>query len=274
MKLNSLADMINNGEEKYLTQLQQIVLDILLKNRRLVLLSGPSGSGKTTTATLIVEKLRNKGKKAIYLSMDNWFKTKSDYVVPKTEDGKDDFESPFCVDIDILNKDLRDLLAGKEVELPKYDFVNQKMYYDGDFVTIDANTVIVVEGLHALNSFIDIDRTNSYRIFVKPLSSELEGVFFTDEDIRLYRRINRDKLHRGRTIEDTLHMLSSVSRGEQLYLNPTIKDIDFNVDSFMPYELYLHKTYLGDFQKLSSLTDIKIGIEDIPSKSLLEEFYK
>ena len=265
--------IISLGEEYYKSQIECLVSDLFFKNKQLVLLAGPSGSGKTTTARMIIESIQAKGKKAVYLSMDDWFRTKSEYEVPKTEDGKLDFESPICVDIDLLNEDLTALLNGYTVELPKYDFVNQKMYYDGTFLQIDENTIIVIEGLHALNSFITIDRSKCYRIFVKPEDIVYDGVTFTHEDIRLYRRISRDKLHRGRTIEDTLNMLSSVSRGEKLYLLPTVKDIDFRVDTFISYELYLHKNVLGDFQKLKGIHNIEISVKDMPKGSLLEEFY-
>ena len=265
--------MINLGEGYYKSQIERLVSDLFFKDKQLILLSGPSGSGKTTTARLIIESIKEKGKKAVYLSMDDWFKTKSEYEVPQTEDGKPDFESPICVDIDLLNENLTALLNGYRVELPKYDFVGQKMYYDGTSMQIDENTIIVIEGLHALNSFITVDRSKCYRIFVKPNDILYDGVTFTNEDIRLYRRISRDKLHRGRSIEDTLNMLSSVSRGEKLYLNPTVRDIDFQVDTFISYELYLHKTILGDFQKLKDIHNIDISIKDIPHGSLLEEFY-
>lgn len=265
--------IIIEGEEFYQNQVKRLVSDLLKKKKNLVLLSGPSGSGKTTTAKLIVDEIVNQGKKAVYLSMDDWFRTKSEYEVPVTEDGKLDFESPICVDIDLLNEDLTALLNGYKVELPKYDFVNQKMYYDGEILQIDNQTIIVIEGLHALNSFITIDRSKSYRVFVRPDNVVYDGISFTHEDIRLYRRISRDRLHRGRTIDETLNMLSSVSRGETLYLNPTVKDIDFQVDSFISYELYLHKTILGDFKKLKDIHNIEIMIKDIPEGSLLEEFY-
>ena len=206
--------------------------------------------------------------------MDDWFRTKSEYEVPTTEDGKLDFESPICVDIDLLNKDLQNLLNGNTVELPKYDFVNQKMYYNQDFLRIDNTTIIVIEGLHALNPFIKISRDNVFRVYVCPNNVCYDGISFTNEEIRLYRRISRDKLHRGRTIEETIEMWSSVSRGEKLYLKPSVKDIDFNVDSFMGYELYLHKGVLENFDKLKQIKNIVITTNDIPDGSLMEEFYK
>lgn len=266
-------ELIVKGEERYNNQIKELVSNLVKSESRIVLLSGPSGSGKTTSAKMIANELNKYGKKAVYLSMDDWFKTKSEYVVPVTEDGQLDFESPFCVDIDLLNQNLSDLLNGLEVELPKYDFVNQIMYFDGYSLKIDKNTIIVLEGLHALNSFIDIDRKNVFRVFVKPEDVKVNNTLFTHEDIRLYRRISRDSIHRGRTLLETLEMLSSVTRGEKLYLNPCVIDIDYYINSYIDYELYLHKSVLGDFEKLENLDKMNITVSDIPDNSLLWEFY-
>lgn len=266
--------LITNGEYRYNSQIKELVSKLMKSESRIVLLSGPSGSGKTTSAKMIVNEVINQGKKAVYLSMDDWFKTKADYDVPRTEDGKLDFESPICVNIELLNKNLGDLLEGKEVELPKYDFVTQKMYFDGDILKIDANTIIVIEGLHALNPFIEIDRNHVFRVFVKPSDVEINNILFDDEDTRLYRRISRDKLHRGRSLDETLEMLSSVTRGERLYLYPHVVDLDYQINSFIDYELYLHKSVLGAFEKLKNLDSLDITINDIPDNSLLWEFYK
>ena len=266
-------NLILESEKKYHNQVQSLVKKLLSTSSRIVLLAGPSGSGKTTTAKMIVSEIKKNGKKAVYLSMDDWFKTKADYEVPKTEDGKLDFESPICVDIDLLNQNLRDLLNGVEINLPKYDFLGQRMFFDGTKLKLDNNTIVVIEGLHALNPFIDIDRKNVFRVFVKPEDIQLGNITFTHKDLRLYRRISRDKLHRGRTIEDTLEMLSSVSRGETLYLEPYIYDIDSRVNSYIGYELYLHKSVLGNFSKLEYVKSIDISVKDIPKTSLLCEFY-
>ena len=265
--------LIVDGENHYHKQVSELVEKLIIKGCPIVLLAGPSGSGKTTTAQMIVKEIEKHSKNAVYLSMDNWFRTKADYDIPKTEDGKLDFESPICVDIDLLNQNLTDLISGLEVELPQYDFVNQKMYFDGSTLQIDKNTIIVLEGLHALNPFITINRDNVFRIFIKPNDVEINNTVFTHRDIRLYRRISRDKLHRGRTVEETMEMLSSVSRGEVLYLEPYVYDIDFMVDTFIGYELYLHKSVLGEFEKLKVVDSIDITINDIPTTSLLCEFY-
>lgn len=265
--------LIKKGEYRYYSQVKELVFNLMESGSRIVLLSGPSGSGKTTTAKMIANEINNYGKKAVYLSMDDWFKTKADYEVPRTEDGKLDFESPVCLDIDLLNQNLNDLLSLKLIKLPKYNFVTQVMYFDGSTLQIDNDTIIVIEGLHALNPFINIDRKNVFRVFVKPNDVLINNLLFTDEDIRLYRRISRDRLHRGRTLDETLDMLSSVTRGERLYLYPTVVDLDYQVNSFIDYELHLHKSVLGDFDNLSSFKALNITVKDIPSTSLLWEFY-
>ena len=266
-------ELILNGEQKYLSQISVLVEKLISENKKMVLITGPSGSGKTTTAKVIAEKIEDMGYNAVYLSMDDWFRTKSEYQIPVTEDGKPDFESPICLNIELLNSDLNKLLKGEVIDLPTYDFVNQKMYYSGVELVADSNTITIVEGLHAFNPMIELDRDKIFKVFVRPENQLYNGVEFTHEDIRLYRRISRDKLYRGRSIDETLYMLSSVTRGEKLYLNPHIKDVDVKVNTFIDYELFLHKSVLGNFEKLKSVEDVDITVKDIPEKSLLTEFY-
>ena len=266
-------NMILLGENKYKSQIISLVDKLLEDKKKMVLITGPSGSGKTTTAKRIADEVEDRGFNAVYLSMDDWFRTKSEYQIPITEDGKPDFESPICLDIPLLNSDLNKLLNGEVIDLPTYDFVKQEMFYSGVELVADERTIVIVEGLHAFNPKINLDRTKVFKVFVRPENQWVNNIEFTHEDIRLYRRISRDKLYRGRSMEETLYMLSSVSRGEKLYLNPYIQDIDVFVNTFIDYELYLHKSVLGDFEKLQSVNNIDITIKDIPQTSLLTEFY-
>ena len=137
----SVRDLILYSENRYDKDIERIIEDILNKNKRIVLLTGPSGSGKTTTAKRLVKGLKKRNKDAIYLSMDNWFRTKSEFEVPLTEDGKPDYESPLCVNIDLLNEHLCGLLEGISFNLPIYDFVNQKMNISDKVITAKENTI-------------------------------------------------------------------------------------------------------------------------------------
>lgn len=271
---SSMEDLIDFSEDRFNSDIKEIVSDVIYKNKRIVLLTGPSGSGKTTSAKKIVAEIKRCGRNAIYLSMDNWFRTKSEFNIPLTEDGGYDYESPLCLNIELLNEHLIQFLNGEKVRLPFYDFVNQKMIYGDKYLQIDSDTIIVLEGLHALNDFVKIDRNLVYRLLVCPQNVEYKDISITQKEIRLYRRITRDSLHRGRTINETIDMFKTVSRGEQLYLEPCIKDIDFYLNSFLEYELFLHKSVLGDFQKLEKVEDKIISVENIPEASLMEEFYK
>lgn len=271
----SKEELINTSEKEYDMQINSLVNDILLKKKRIVLLSGPSGSGKTTTAKRIVKRLQEIGYSSIYLSMDNWFRTKSSYTLPLNEEGKPDYESPLCVDIDLLNEDMKELLGGKEINLPTFDFVSETMCYNDETLKLkDLNSIIVLEGLHTLNDYVDIDRKFSYRVFVCPEDICIKNnVEIFQQEIRLYRRINRDKLHRGRTLDKTVELFNSVCRGEELYLKPYLKDIDFNLNSFMDYEIFLHNTVLYGYGKLKNIPKYQVKIEDIPCDSIMTEFY-
>jgi uridine kinase len=273
-KFDTVNDLIDFSEDRFNSDIQDIVSDVINKNKRIVLLTGPSGSGKTTSAKKIVREIKRRGVEAVYLSMDNWFRTKSEFDIPLTEDGGFDYESPLCVNIELLNEHLTNLLKGEKIRLPFYDFVNQKMIFGDKYLQISSNAVIVLEGLHALNDFVKLDRNVVYRLLVCPQNIEYKDICITQKEIRLYRRITRDSLHRGRTIDETVDMFKTVSRGEVLYLEPCIKDIDYYLNSFLEYELFLHKSVLGDFQKLKDIEDKNVSVQDIPNASLMEEFYK
>ena len=148
------------------------------------------------------------------------------------------------------------------------------MIVTSETLKISNKTVIVLEGLHALNDFLCLNRDLVYRLLVCPKDVNYDDLRFSERDIRLFRRITRDKLHRGRSLEETLEMYPIVCRGEDLYLNPTLKDIDYHLNSFLDYELYLHKSVLGDLNQLGQLDTYFIGISQIPNGSLMEEFYK
>ena len=273
-KFDNVDDLIDFSEDRFNSDIKEIVLDVINKNKRIILLTGPSGSGKTTSAKKIIKEIKKNGREAVYLSMDNWFRTKSEFKIPLTEDGGYDYESPLCVNIDLLNQHLTDLLNGEKIRLPIYDFVNQKMIFGDKYIQISSDAIIVLEGLHALNEFVKLDRSVVYRLLVCPQNVEYKNISITQKEIRLYRRITRDSLHRGRTIDETVDMFKTVSRGEKLYLEPCIKDIDYYLNSFLEYEIFLHKSVLGDFQKLKDVENKGISVENIPSASLMEEFYK
>ena len=273
-KFKTVDGFIRFSENKYSDKIKYIVDEVIKNNKRIILLTGPSGSGKTTSAKRIVEELSRRGLDSVYLSMDNWFRTKSEFKVPFTEDGKPDYESPLCVNIELLNQNINDLFNNKEISLPIYDFINQKMIVTSETLKISNKTVIVLEGLHALNDFLCLNRDLVYRLLVCPKDVNYDDLRFSERDIRLFRRITRDKLHRGRSLEETLEMYPTVCRGEDLYLNPTLKDIDYHLNSFLDYELYLHKSVLGDLNQLGQLDTYFIGISQIPNGSLMEEFYK
>ena len=101
-KFDTVNDLIDFSEDRFNSDIQDIVSDVINKNKRIVLLTGPSGSGKTTSAKKIVREIKRRGVEAVYLSMDNWFRTKSEFDIPSTEDGGFDYESPLCVNIELL----------------------------------------------------------------------------------------------------------------------------------------------------------------------------
>lgn len=264
-------ELITVSERKYTEDIENLVYSFVDCGKRVLLLSGPSGSGKTTTANRIVDKLNKMGNKTILLSMDDWFRTVDLSTIEYDEYGNPDYESPNRVDMPLFNRNLKSLLKGEETRLCRYNFKTQKSEHLANTMCISKDTRIVVEGLHSLNSAVSVGE-ETYRVFVSPYTCTFNGGLFRDTELRLYRRISRDSIHRGRSAEDTERYYPSVIRGEEKYLKPTIVDIDYYVNTFLAYELLVHRGNLGLYNNLSRVVET-INISEIPDGSILLEFY-
>ena len=194
-----------------------------LPNSPLVLLSGPSGSGKTTTAMKIDDALEKRGVITQTISMDNYFQTVSPETTPRTADGSYDFESPLCMDMELLNEHFDALAQGKEIRIPRYDFCRQMR--DTSRCTtlrLKENEVAVFEGIHALNDDVAGRHPEATKIYISARSNILdsERLVFKGTWMRLTRRAVRDLNFRGSDILTTLAQWANVRRGEKLYISP------------------------------------------------------
>lgn len=206
--------------------------------------------------------------------MDNWYATRKNLKRVMDEDGNIDYESPYCVDIDLFNHDLNALLSGESVNSPKFDFTTGTQKITNEKLSISSDGVIVIEGLHAFNDYILANVKKMY-VYVSPDSLYIDNcIKIFPEEIRLYRRLSRDKLNRGRSFDETLKMWDSVERGTVKYLNPNIHKADIVVNSLLLYEIFIHKNILGSFQKLNKIEDLNITVDDIPESSILNEFFR
>ena len=254
--LGELNDAIVNNNAGEIIQLSEIIQNYKLlsiaeeitsnkKNIKIVLLSGPSSSGKTTTAKKLSLYLKTLGMKPLQLSLDDYFLERDE--TPLDENGNPDFESLNAIDIKLFNSQMEKLLEGSKVVLPKFDFMTGRKIFNKE-VQMDDDTVLIVEGLHALNKDLltNINKRNKFKIYVSPLSF----INIDDDnrlrmtDIRLLRRIVRDNRTRGYSPEHTLKWWDNVRVGEEKYVFPFQDDADVIFNTFLAYELGVIKTYV------------------------------
>ncbi len=212
----------------------------------LVLLSGPSGSGKTTTAMKIDDALEKRGVITQTISMDNYFITVSPEATPRTPEGSYDFESPLCMDMELLNAHFDALEAGRKIRIPHYDFCRQMR--DTSRCTtlhLKENEVAVFEGIHALNDDIAGRHPEASKIYISARSNITDGdrLVFKGTWMRLTRRAVRDLNFRGSDISVTLAQWANVRRGEKLYISPFKHRANIVLDSSLPYEVSVMKNY-------------------------------
>lgn len=288
-EVNNLAQLDKNllvsmSEEMYHNQINELVEDALSKPVKILLVAGPSSSGKTTTSNLITKALQSKNKKSLTISLDDFFYNRE--KTPRLPNGKYDFENITAIDLDYFNEFINDLFATNHAKMPIFDFVEGRRKPDLVDVSIDENTYLIIEGLHALNpTLLNIPRENLYKIYICVQSNFNLGdnleIDYTN--LRLMRRFNRDYYTRGRTLEGTLDSWEEVLTGEKLYIDPYKDDADYNIDSTLMYEPLLFANYLKPLLKKSNLPKIKeidvmlnhcatLTKDVIPSNSLLNEF--
>ena len=212
---------------------------------RVILLSGPSGSGKTTTALKIEEQLEKMGIETHTISMDNYFNTVDPETAPRNREGAIDYESPFCLDVDLLNRHFAMLDRGETIHVPKYEFARQMR---SDIMSqplhLGPDELAIFEGIHALNDIIVGKNPHAFKLYIAARSNLLDedgSMVFQHPWLRLCRRIVRDYQFRGSDASFTLKMWSNVRRGEKLYISPYKENADLMFDSSLAFEFAVLK---------------------------------
>ena len=213
-----------------------------------ILLSGPSGSGKTTTALKIEEQLEKMGIETHTVSMDNYFNTIDPETAPRNREGAIDYESPFCLDIDLLNRHFAMLDRGETIHVPKYEFARQ-MRSDimSQPMRLGPDELAIFEGIHALNDIIVGKNPHAFKLYIAARSNLVDDegkVVFQHAWLRLCRRIVRDYKFRGSDASVTLKMWANVRRGEKLYISPYRADADLMFDSSLAFEFSVLKPFV------------------------------
>ena len=257
----------------------------------IILISGPSSSGKTTFAKRLGTQLRVNGKRPVSISMDDYFLDRD--KTPIGKDGNPDFESLNALNLEQLNKDLICLLEGESIELPKFNFFTGKSEKSGEFIKVDREHPIIIEGIHALNPKVanEIPDKNKFKIYISALTQlNIDNHNrISTTDTRLLRRMVRDIKFRGNDPIRTFNLWKGVREGEEKYIFPFQENADVMFNSALVYELALLKNYVmpllskidsssiyySEVKKLIRFLEYFTPIEQInliPPQSLLREF--
>lgn len=288
---NKINTVIQVAEAIHQRELVEMVLDIeKRKDVKMILIAGPSSSGKTTFAQKLGVQLRLTGYNPITISMDNYFVERKD--TPLGEDGKYNFECVEALDIELFNSQMRDLIAGKTVELPEFDFMVGTKKYNGKYLTLKEKDILIVEGIHALNPILTefTPKENKYHIYIAPIATlNLDGYTkVSSSDTRLLRRMVRDYNTRGHSVERTLELWTNVKKGEEKYIFPFVNSVDRIYNSSLIYEPSVMKTfaqplllqvnrespYYGEARRLYEFLNNFLPMEtnNIPIDSIIREF--
>ena len=238
-------EMIKLAEALHEKKIAQIADAIAAKRPKIVFISGPSSSGKTTFSKRLQIQLLVDGIKPEVLSMDDYFVNRVD--TPKDENGEFDFETVNAVDLPFFRQQMHDLLEGQEVDLPTYDFTIGERVFRGRKLKLQKDSVLVIEGLHALNPCVlpDVSRDLTFKIFVSALTTiNIDNHnWIPTTDIRLLRRIVRDYKYRGFSAQETIARCPSVIRGELKWVYPFQEEADVMFNSALIFAFAVLKRH-------------------------------
>lgn len=298
--VGALNDVISKGNMNELILVQEALQEKKISDiaenikraggKKFIMIAGPSSSGKTTFSHRLSIQLKAHGFKPHPIAVDNYFVDRD--KTPKDEDGNFNFEVLEAIDLEQFNKDMTDLMNGKTVEMPVFNFVSGKREYKGDFLTLGPDDILVIEGIHGLNDALSysLPRESKFKIYISALTQlnidEHNRIPTTDG--RLIRRMVRDARTRGASAQKTISMWPSVRRGEDENIFPFQEDADVMFNSALIYELSVLKQYAEpilfgidrncpeyvEAKRLLKFLDYFIGApsESVPKNSILKEF--
>lgn len=288
---NKVGDFISITETLQTKRLSDIADKILeRKSVQAVLIAGPSSSGKTTTSKKLSLQLEAIGYKPKVISLDSYYVGREQ--TPRDEHGNYDYECLEALNIDLLNRNLMDLFAGKEIRLPSYDFHSGKSFFKGDTMVLEENDILVMEGIHGLNEKLThlVPAKKKFKVYISALTQlNLDDHNrIATSDNRLIRRIVRDSRYRGKSAADTIAMWDNVQKGEELHIFPFQNNADAMLNTALDYELSVLKVYAEpllrcvtpmqrEYAEANRLLQFlsyfsPIPANSVPSQSIIREF--
>lgn len=299
--LPKLNEAVKKGYENQIIQISEAlhekkyaaIADAIYKkkdNVKFVFLAGPSSSGKTTSCKRVAVHLAVLGIKPLMISLDDYFHDREH--TPKDEKGNYDFECLEALDLDFFSQQMQELLEGREIELPKFNFVSGQREKSDKRIQLTDNSILIIEGIHALNPKLSkqINRKNKYLVFVSALTQlalDSQNLISTSDN-RLIRRIVRDYNYRGSSAERTLLMWNNVRNGEERHIFPYQENADSIFNSSLLYEIGVLKSYCypllaqvpqtspayANARRLQNFLDnfSPISSQSIPPTSIMREF--
>lgn len=242
----SFPDLVREADQLYDQNLVAAAESIatVQDDLRLIIVAGPSSSGKSTTTAKLSANLNKLGIDTFPLNLDHYFFDLE--MHPKDEHGDYDFEQPVALDIALINEHLEKLISGETVQIPRYDFGVGKRFNDGEIVSIKPNQVILLDTLHGLHEPMtrSVPDNRKYKVYIETITQlrNNDGQWIRWADIRLLRRMVRDKEQRAYDPMKTVGHWHYVRRSELKHIIPFIHNVDFVLNGSLPYELpYLKK---------------------------------
>ena len=241
-----MAELIQVSEAIHEKKIVEIAKEITEKKKRIILIAGPSSSGKTSFANRLLIQLKVNGLEPIAFSTDDYFIDR-DKMVPD-ENGQLNFEGLNALDVEMFNRDMNDLLLGKEVDVPSFNFITGKKEFGKRKIKLTKEQPIIVEGIHGLNRKLakHINEIEKYRIYISPLTSlniDIHNIVSTSDE-RMMRRMIRDYRTRGKDAATTIRDWPKVRAGEDENIFPYINEADVFFNSAFIYEMSVLKKFV------------------------------
>ena len=297
IRTGGLPDLMLAAEERYAAELEVLADDLARRSGQvsLVIVAGPSSSGKTTSTARLSEAMARRGLELVAVNVDNYFRDLDHQ--PRDRRGDHDFETPEAIDLPLFNEHLEELLSGRPVDSPTFDFHEGRRTGETQRLRLREGQIATIDTLHGLSRSLTgkIPGELKYRVYLETLSQlrDADDRFVRWTDLRLLRRMVRDHTQRNKSPLETLEHWHYVRRSEKKHILPFLGDADFVLNTAFPYELACYRPLTEDFfrdylaegppdgdardraARIHQLLSSVLSVDDltaIPRESILREF--